>query len=87
MVYHMIMARREVLVQLEDHLVERLDQLAKRAGVSRSELIRRGAAAVLEADELAQQDRQLVDAYRRMPPDTALLDASIRLAAENVPGW
>lgn len=87
MLYHMVMARREVLVQLEDDLVERLDELAERAGVSRSELIRRGAAAVLNADELGRQDRQLVDAYRKTPPDPFLLDASLRLAAENTSEW
>lgn len=87
MLYHMVMARREVLVQLEDDLVKRLDELAKRTKVSRSELIRRGAAAVLNADELARQDRQLVDAYQKMPPDPILLKASIRLAAKNAPEW
>lgn len=87
MLYHMVMARREVLVQLEDDLVARLDELAKRAGVSRSELIRRGATAVLDADELGRKDRELVDAYRKTPPDPVLLKASIRLAAENTPEW
>ncbi|MGH9893143.1 MAG: ribbon-helix-helix protein, CopG family [bacterium] len=40
------MARREVLVQLDDDLVARLDALAQRVEVSRSELLRRGALAV-----------------------------------------
>ncbi len=87
MLYHMVMARREVLVQLEDDLVERLDELAKRTQVSRSELIRRGAAAVLHADKLAQMDRQLVDSYEKTPPDPLLLEASIRIAAEDTPEW
>lgn len=87
MFYHMAMARREVLVQLEDDLVDRLDELAKRANVSRSELIRRGATAVLNADELARQDHQLVAAYQKTPPDSALIEASMRIAAENTPEW
>ena len=41
------MRRREVLVQLEDDLVERLDRLAEQEGTSRSDLLRRGATAVL----------------------------------------
>ena len=49
MVYDMVMARRQVLVQLDDDLVARLDALAARRKVSRSELLRRGALAVLEA--------------------------------------
>jgi metal-responsive CopG/Arc/MetJ family transcriptional regulator len=83
----MVMARREVLVQLDDDLVQRLDSLAARKGTNRSELIRRGAQAVLESEELAAADRQLVRAYRRQPADPALLRAAERLAAETAPAW
>jgi metal-responsive CopG/Arc/MetJ family transcriptional regulator len=41
--------RREVLVQVDDDLVDRLDRLAERQGANRSDLLRRGATAVLEA--------------------------------------
>lgn len=37
------MARRQVLVQLDDATVDRLDVLAEQLSVSRSELLRRGA--------------------------------------------
>jgi metal-responsive CopG/Arc/MetJ family transcriptional regulator len=87
MVYHMVMARREVLVQLDDSLVERLDILAKRAEVSRSELLRRGALAVLQADEWARADDRLVQSYERYPPDAALMDSSRRLASETASEW
>ncbi len=87
MVYHMVMARREVLVQLDDELVARLDHLAKRTGVSRSELLRRGARAVLEADEWAQADKRLIEGYTNYPPDPVLLETSRRLAAETAPEW
>lgn len=87
MVYHMVMVRREVLVQLDDHLVEKLDELAGRAGVSRSELLRRGALAVLAADEWARADERLVEAYQKYPPDAALLEASQRLASETSLEW
>jgi hypothetical protein len=87
MLYHMLMARREVLVQLDDELVSRLDALATKAGTSRSELLRRGALAVLEAADLAQADQQLVDAYRRQPQDPALVAAAARLAAQTAPEW
>ena len=85
--YHMVMARREVLVQLDDALVEELDALAVRLGVNRSELLRRGAQAVLRAEDLAAADEELVDAYRRLPPDPRLVDAARRLAAETSPTW
>jgi len=87
MLYHMGMARREVLVQLDDELVAHLDDVARRRGVSRSELLRQGALAVLEADELAAADGQLQEAYRRKPQDPALVDAARRLAAETAPAW
>ena len=67
MLCHMTMARREVLVQLEDELVDRLDRLAHAEGTSRSDLLRRGAAAVLEAAEQLKADGELRDAYRRIP--------------------
>jgi metal-responsive CopG/Arc/MetJ family transcriptional regulator len=87
MVYHMVMARREVLVQLDDELVSRLDEVAAAQGTSRSELLRRGAMAVLEAGDVAQADRQLQEAYRRVPQDPALVKAARRLAARTVPEW
>jgi metal-responsive CopG/Arc/MetJ family transcriptional regulator len=83
----MAVARREVLVQLDDELVERLDVLAADLGTNRSELMRRGAQAVLEAEDLAKADRQLRLAYRRQPADPALLQSARRLAAATAPAW
>lgn len=87
MVYHMVMARREVLVQLDDALVESLDAVAKRTQVSRSELLRRAAQAVIQADEWAQADERLIEGYTKYPPDPLLLETSRRLAAETAPEW
>lgn len=87
MLYHMRMARKEVLVQLDDELVRRLDALAAKIGTSRSELLRRGAAAVLETSELAEADHALIDAYRRQPQDPAIVAAAARLAAQTAPKW
>jgi len=78
----MVMGRREVLVQLDDELVEKLDQLAAHQGTNRSELLRRGAAAVLDAADLSEADRQLKDAYRRVPQEPAIVAAAARLAAD-----
>jgi metal-responsive CopG/Arc/MetJ family transcriptional regulator len=81
------MARREVLVQLDDELVDRLDALAADLGTNRSELMRRGAQAVLEAEELTAADRHLLLAYRRQPADPALVQSARRLAAKTAPAW
>lgn len=83
----MVMTRRQVLVQLDEELVERLDAVASDLGVSRSELLRRGAHAVLEARDIALADRRLVDAYTRQPQDPILVETATRLAAETVPEW
>lgn len=87
MKYHMGVARKQVLVQLDDELVDQLDALAGRLGVSRSELLRRGAQAVLHVEDWAAADRELVRAYRRVPPDDALAESLSRLAAESAPSW
>lgn len=83
----MLVARREVLVQLDDDLVDHLDRLAKSLGTNRSELLRRGAQAVIEAEESLVADRELVAAYRRQPPDPALARSAARLAARTTPAW
>ena len=81
------MARREVLVQLDDDLIARLDDLAGAEKTSRSELLRRGASAVLEAAEQLEADRSLREAYRRVPQDPALVASARRLAAATTPEW
>lgn len=83
----MVMPRRQVLVQLDDELVERLDRLAERANVSRSELLRRGAVAVLEASRLDEAEQALIEAYRQQSQDPIIVEAARRLAAETSPEW
>jgi metal-responsive CopG/Arc/MetJ family transcriptional regulator len=83
----MVMARREVLVQLDDELVADLDRIAAVRSTNRSELLRQGARAVIEADEQAAADAGLIAAYRRQPPDQALQRSAARLAARTAPGW
>ena len=74
-------------MQLDDELVKRLDDLAAEQGTNRSELLRRGALAVLTAAELESADRQLQAAYRRQPQSPALVEAATRLAASTAPEW
>lgn len=83
----MLMARREVLVQLDDELVERLDTLATQLGTNRSELLRRGAQAVITLEDLDEADRELEVAYRRQPADPELIQSARRLAAQTSPAW
>lgn len=81
------MARKQVLVQLDDDLVEALDRAAEEAGLSRSELLRTAARALLESRVIARDEAALVAAYRRRPQDPLLVETARRLAAENAPEW
>jgi len=61
--------RKQVLVQLDDAQVERLDALASASEDSRSELIRRAIDLYVVAVEEAVGDVRYADAYRRVPED------------------
>lgn len=84
------MARKQVLVQLDDELVERLDTLAEQLDVSRSELIRRGASAFVAAAHEAELDRQHAEGYRRIPQtaeEMEWIEAATEAALEILPEW
>jgi metal-responsive CopG/Arc/MetJ family transcriptional regulator len=63
----MVMPRKQTLVQLSDELVELLDREAARRGISRSSLIREAIESHLHDEGEAEIDRQIVEAYTRMP--------------------
>jgi len=74
------MARKQVLVQLDDELVAALDDLATAEGVSRSELIRRAAQAILQADEIRRKEAQHAAGYEQIPEDTTLAEALLHVS-------
>lgn len=78
------MARRQVLVQLDDLQVGALDRLADVADDSRSELIRRAIDLYLEAVGEAVADLRYADAYGRVPED---LDESSALRDLALATW
>ncbi len=84
---HMEMGRREVLVHLDDDLITRLDRLAAARGTNRSELLRRGAIAVLDAEGFRQDDTELQTSYRFTPHDPIVVEVAARLARETTPNW
>ncbi len=75
-------ARKQVLVQLDDELVEGLDRLAEEEGVSRSELIRRAARVLIQQADWAEADRKMIEAYRRQPQEPWIGELGTQLAAE-----
>ena len=66
------MARKQVLVQLDDAQVARLDAAA--AGESRSELIRRAIDLYLAAVDDAVADIRYAAAYQRAPEELEELE-------------
>lgn len=78
-------ARRQVLVQLDDALVDRLDRAASALELNRSELMRRAVDAYLEACEEAGEDARTVAAYIRVPEDPEELAAFEALALQAWP--
>jgi metal-responsive CopG/Arc/MetJ family transcriptional regulator len=81
------MSKRRVLVQLDDDLANRLDQLASKWGTSRSELLSVGAIVVLDATDLIRSDDELRGAYRRIPQDSGIVQLAAHLAAATLPRW
>lgn len=81
------MARKQVLVQLDDDLIAKLDKVARETGLSRSELIRRAANALVEARRIRRAEYKLVEAYRRLPQDPTFVESAERLAAQTAPDW
>ncbi len=84
----MVMARAQTLVQLSDSLVAALDQRAARLRRSRSDLIREALERYLAEDLEAEIDRQIVEAYRRIPQtaeDEAWARANAKAMIEEEP--
>ena len=75
------MARKQVLVQLDDALIRRLDRSAGALELNRSELIRQAVDAYLDACEEAAWDVRTVRAYLDIPEDIAEMEEFQRLAA------
>jgi metal-responsive CopG/Arc/MetJ family transcriptional regulator len=65
----MAVARTQTLVQLTDELLARLDNYRRRAGRSRSDVVREAIERYLAEDREAEIDRQIVDAYTRQPAE------------------
>lgn len=63
----MVMARKQVLVQLNDELLATLDRAMASSGQSRSQLVRAAIADYLERFLEDDVDRQYREAYARIP--------------------
>jgi metal-responsive CopG/Arc/MetJ family transcriptional regulator len=64
----MVVTRKQTLVQLSDELLATLDEIAARRKISRSQLIRDAIEQYLHDEREAEIDREIVEAYTRIPP-------------------
>ena len=79
----MVMAREQVLIQLDDGLLAILDERAAEEGVSRSELLRRFARAMLAEGIEGRIDQAIAEGYRRIPAEPPADDV-LALAAASI---
>lgn len=60
-------ARRQVLIQLSDELLEKLDAQARARGTSRSALVRDAIERYVVKETEEEKDRRMIEGYRRIP--------------------
>jgi metal-responsive CopG/Arc/MetJ family transcriptional regulator len=63
------MPRKQVLLQLTDELLTKLDALAGQTGRSRSAMVRDAVERYVAKESEAEKDRRLIEGYSRNPPD------------------
>ena len=79
------MPRKQVLVQLTDELVRKLDELGEETGRSRSAMVRDAVERYVVRESEAEKDRRLIDGYTRFPDDgefVAMAEANLRRLIE-----
>lgn len=82
------MTRKPVLVQLSDELIARLDRLGDQTGESRSAIVREAVERYVVQKSNEEWDRQMVEAYTRIPDDDefdAWAEESLREMVEEEP--
>ena len=83
----LVVARKQVLVQLDDEIVQSLDRLTGPMDASRSDLIRRAVNLWLDALDEAEADVRYAEAYKRIPDDLDELAAWEAAGLETWPEW
>ncbi|MGZ4205953.1 MAG: ribbon-helix-helix protein, CopG family [Actinomycetota bacterium] len=81
------MARKQVLVQLNDELLKRLDELGQQTGQSRSAMVRDAVEWYMARESKAEKDRRSIEGYTRIPDTVdedlaALAEWSLRESLE-----
>jgi metal-responsive CopG/Arc/MetJ family transcriptional regulator len=77
-----VMRKKIIQVPVDYGLLKELDDLSKKQGRSRSDLIREACAHYVAETEEAEKDKAYVESYRAVPEDAELGEALDKLAAE-----
>jgi len=76
------MPKKVIQVPVDAELLEALDELSKRRGKARSELIRQACVRYLRHVEEEELDRVYQQGYERVPEEAALGEAQTALAGK-----
>lgn len=79
------MVKKVIQVPVDDELLLALDQMSRKQGKARSELIRQACQRYLVQVESEELDRLYQQGYERLPEEAASGEAQIALADEILP--
>ena len=76
------MAKKVIQVPIDPELLAALDELSRKQGRARSELIRRACQHYLREVEIEEMDRRYREGYEAMPEEPEMAEALAALASQ-----
>jgi metal-responsive CopG/Arc/MetJ family transcriptional regulator len=76
------MRKKIIQVPVDHGLLKELDDLSKKQGRSRSDLIREACAHYVAETEEAEMDKAYVESYRTVPEDPGWGEVGLKLLSE-----
>ena len=76
------MAKKVIQVPVDDNLLSSLDDMAKRRGQPRSELIRDACKRYLKQAEYEKMDEIYKEGYKRLPEEPAIGETQVALVGQ-----
>ena len=76
------MVKKVIQVPVDEGLLSSLDNIAKKRGQPRSELIREACQRYLKQVEYEKMDEVYTEGYRRLPEEPAVGEAQVAMAGQ-----
>lgn len=76
------MTTKIIQVPMNEELLKKLNKYSKKRKIKRAALVRQACERLLKQLQEEELDRQYVEGYRRIPEDSAIGEAGLKLAAE-----